>query len=248
MNTNITTQCDRNLARLEKVGNRLPDLINNTALIIVQNPADLAGRSIRLLNLLSGMRCQRNVLEFFGDYLPNDIVKEKGGFSLGKKREGFAMPEFSPENLPFSYSSEAKKAEKAEKLKAAKAEKAEAVRLAQISEAEKQAKQEENEHELSRSISQRAELAEKLGKAELKIAELEKTPKSKLIVEKTALQTKIVELQDSFELAKAQWLETVKALKAENTALKVELAALKGEKAEKAERPKRPTKAKAKAA
>jgi hypothetical protein len=139
-NSNNITACDNGLDLLaNRVGN-LPELINNIVLLIVRDPANLAGRSVRLLTILSGMRCQKNVYNFFCDFLPNSITVKAGIFTLGKKRHDFIYKvDFDSDNLPYAYRSPLLEAKKAEKIKAKKAEKAEKdseKRKSQVSEQE----------------------------------------------------------------------------------------------------------------
>ncbi len=144
-NTTIIAACDKLLSKLAIAANRLPTIINNTTLIICENPADLAGRAIKLLELLDGTRQQKTVLAFFQDYLPNEITKERGkGYVLGKKREGFTMPALDPMNLPYAYKRPVdavealeKKLEKAREAKEAKERHDRDTRQAQLDEQER---------------------------------------------------------------------------------------------------------------
>lgn len=237
MNTNIIAQCDRNLSRLERVGNKLPDIIDNTALMIVNNPGDLAGRSIRLLSLLNGMRCQKNILAFFGDFLANEITCEKKVYTLGKKREGFLAPAFDPENMPHKYRSETAIIEamerridaiKEKKAKEAKTE--QACKQAQLEEQAKQDRYDAMEREKNNAINDKATLAESLKKANETIALLEKAPKAKMLKENKELQAEIARLKQAFVLEKTQWQETVTLLRNENAALTAKIAGLESNK------------------
>jgi hypothetical protein len=193
-NTAIVATCDKLLAKLTIAANRLPTMINNAALMICENPADLAGRSIKLLDILDGTRQQKNILAFFDDYLPNKITKERGkGYVLGKKREGFTMPALDPMNLPFAYKRPVdavealeKKLEKAREKKAEQEQHEQAMRQAQLDEQERIERFNTMERERTNAINgagdlraRIAELEEENAKLLARIAELEKPKATK---------------------------------------------------------------------
>ncbi len=135
--TNITNTVDRLIAGIARRNVSVLEAANRAALMIVGNPSDLAGRSITLLEAMSGVRAQRNLVEFFDVFLPNEISEKKnGGYVLGKKRADWVEPQLPETGLiPTSYIN----TEKVAATKAARAEKVAATKAAKLADAEKAA-------------------------------------------------------------------------------------------------------------
>ncbi len=232
-NTATITACDKLLAKLTIAANRLPSLINNIALMICENPADLAGRSIKLLDLLEGTRQQKNVLAFFDDYLQNSITKERGkGYTLGKKRDNFTVPELDPTNLPFAYKRPAdaverleKQIEKARNKKIMQEQHAHDTRKAQLDEAEKLDRFNEMERERLNAVNSAGALRERVKDLSIACDEVNKTRVmlegfvKKLEAENAELEARNAELEArNAELeARIAELEKPKATKAKAT-------------------------------
>lgn len=132
---NPTVTVDRLIAGIAKRNTGLLQLADRAAILIIGNPSDLAGRAVSLLDAMTGIKAQRNLLNFFADFLQNEIAEKKGGgFILGKKRQDWVEPALPETGLiPTSYIN-------AEKLAAAKADrvaKAAATKKAKLADKEK---------------------------------------------------------------------------------------------------------------
>ncbi len=133
--TTTTATCDRLIAGIVKRNTGLLQLADRAALMIIQNPSDLAGRAIALLDAMTGIRAQKNLRNFFDDFLQNEISEKKtGGFVLGKKRADWVEPQLPETGLtPTSYINQ----EKAAEQKAARAVKAAETKAAKAADKEK---------------------------------------------------------------------------------------------------------------
>lgn len=229
--TTSTTTCDRLIAGVAKRNAGLLVMADKAAILIISDPANLAGRAITLLDAMQGVRAQRNLREFFGDFLQNEVVEKKGGgFILGKKRQEWNPPTLPEGGLtPTTYANAAKaalaKAERAEKA-AASREKREADKEAAIA---AQSQREKSLSERERALNSRIEniraiCSEKVNVAEQATLDVQKalkaegdrlkvalSEKARLEKELNAANSRIAELERELEAMRQVIASTVPA-------------------------------------
>ena len=197
MTTTTTNTVDRLIAGIVRRNGSIVEAANRAALLIISDPANLAGRAITLLEAMAGIRSQKNLSAFFDDFLPNEIVEKKsGGFILGKKRQDWVEPTLPESGLmPTTYINTAKaallKAERVEKVKETKAKRESDQQAAIAAQMEREKTLAEKERSLETRLDNvRAIAADKVGKAEMAVHDARESLKAESVRLQVALSEK----------------------------------------------------------